>query len=117
MATQTDFIVITKPTSKAGQLKSFTSLGAATNMATVKAILTISHRKNPKTAVAGFSEENRPIRPRAKIAAGNTTASAPYAADQAADALWVTAQVANATTPPATACQHTTCQGDTCGFC
>ena len=35
-----------------------TSLGAATNMAIVKAILTISHSMNPTAAVPAFSEAN-----------------------------------------------------------
>jgi D-alanine transaminase len=48
-ATQYTFIVSTSPTSNAGQLSATTSLGAANNIATVKAILTISHRKNPNT--------------------------------------------------------------------
>ena len=50
MATQYTFIVTTKPASNASQLKFATSLGAATSIATVKAILTNSHTKNPTSA-------------------------------------------------------------------
>ena len=77
MATQYTFIVTTRPTNMAGQLRSATSLGAANNIATVKAILTISQTKNPTSAafpcVADFCRES----PRANNAAGITTASAP----------------------------------------
>src|SRR6476619_1125122 len=76
-ATQAAFIVTTKPISIAGQLSATTSLGAAISIATVKAILTISHKKNPNTAVPGFRDENRPVSPRANTADGTTTASAP----------------------------------------
>lgn len=77
MATQYTFIVTTKPTSNAGQLSGTTHLGAATNMATDKAILAISHKKNPNTAVPGLIEEKRPVKPRANRAAGKITARAP----------------------------------------
>src|SRR6187402_2167636 len=76
-ATQAAFIVTTKPTSIAGQLSAVISLGAAISIATDKAILTISQRKNPNTAVPGFREENLPVNPRANTAAGMTTAIAP----------------------------------------
>ena len=101
-ATQHAFIVTTKPTSIAGQLSAVISLGAAISIATVKAILTISHKKNPNTAVPGFRDANRPVSPRANTAAGITTASAPYPADHPRFCLPVRPQATNATSSPAT---------------
>lgn len=60
-----------------GQLSIETSLGAANSIASVKATLTISHKKNPATAVPGFIDQTLPVKPRAKSAAGITTASDP----------------------------------------
>lgn len=77
MAIQYTFIVTTKPATMASQLKSKTTLGAATNMATVKQTLTISHKKNPATAVPGFIDHTLLVKPRAKSAAGITTANDP----------------------------------------
>ena len=76
-ATQYTFIVSTRPTSKAGQLNATTKFGAAINIATVKASLTISHKKNPNIAVAAFRDAKRPVRPRANKAAGKHPANAP----------------------------------------
>jgi len=50
MATQYTFIVTTKPASSANQFNCTINLGAATNMATVKAIFTISQTKKPANA-------------------------------------------------------------------
>ena len=76
-ATQYTFIVTTRPTRIAGQLRPHTSLGAATNIASVKPILTISHTKNPATAAPGLASATRLSKPRAKSAAGRTTANPP----------------------------------------
>src|SRR5665647_306254 len=76
-ATQYTFIVSTRPTSNAGQLSAATHLGAAISSAIDEAILTISHAMNPTVAVAAFKDEKRPVRPRAKMAAGITTTNAP----------------------------------------
>lgn len=116
-ATQYTFIVSTRPTSNAGQLSSGTSLGAAAIRAIDEAILTISHNMNPTAAVPAFREEKRPVSPRAKMAAGITTASAPYPADHPTFCLPVSAQDASATTNPTTSCPATTHQGETGGFC
>ena len=77
MAAQYTFIVTTKPASKASQFNSATNLGAANNIATVKAILTISHTKNPTSAAFPCAADFCLERPRANSAAGMTTASAP----------------------------------------
>ena len=73
-ATQYTFMASTRPTSIAGQLSSATSIGAAPIRAIVEAILTISHTMNPAAAVPAFRDEKRPVSPRAKMAAGITTA-------------------------------------------
>lgn len=70
-------MVNTRPANKAGQLKSVTNLGAATNMAIVRPILTNSQTKKPITAVPGLIEDKRPVKPRAKTKPGTTTAAAP----------------------------------------
>ena len=77
MAAQYTFIVTTKPANKASQLNSCTSLGAANSIATVKAILTISHTKKPVSAAFPCLVERCRDSPRANNAAGITTASAP----------------------------------------
>lgn len=64
-------------TSIADQLNPSTILGAAINIATVKAILTISHTKTPAIPVAALIEVNRLVNPRANAAPGITTANAP----------------------------------------
>jgi len=69
--------VSTKPASNPGQLSPATHLGAATRMATVKAILTNSHTMKAAAAPSALREEKRHVRPRAKMAAGITTAIAP----------------------------------------
>ena len=46
-------------------------------MAIVRPIFTISHNKNPKTAVPEFKVVALLVRPRANNAAGITTAKAP----------------------------------------
>src|SRR4030095_529028 len=114
-ANQYTFIVSTRPTSNAGQLRSATSFGAAPIRAIDVAILTISHNMNPTAAVPAFKEAKRPVSPRAKMAAGITTASAPYPADHPTLCFPVRPQAANATTSPITACPATTHQGETRG--
>ena len=74
---QTAFIVITRPTSSAGQLKFSTNRGAATSIATVKPILTASHKKKPIIAAPAFTDDSLLVKPRANIAAGIITAKAP----------------------------------------
>lgn len=76
-ANQTTFIVTTRPTNMAGQLKSVTMWGAANSIATVRPTLAISHTKNPITAEPGFAELSRLDRPLAKTAEGRQTAMAP----------------------------------------
>ena len=76
-ANQYTFIVTTKPTNMAGQLKSVTTRGAANSIATVRPILAISHTKNPITAEPGFAELTRLVSPLAKTAEGRQTAKAP----------------------------------------
>ena len=117
-ATQYTFIARTRPTSNAGQLSPATSLGATISMASVKAILTISHSRKPTAAVPALSDENFPVSPRANTAAGTSTASAPYS-DGPSDVLLSGQQPrpASAATQPTAACPATTHQGDTGGFC
>jgi hypothetical protein len=99
---QTTFIVTTSPTNMAGQLKSGTSLGAAYNIANTKPIFTISHKKNPVTAVAGLIVDTLLNKPRANNAPGMTTAIAPYMTDQPTAALPDTHHATKAVkTPPA----------------
>ena len=74
---QTAFIVITKLTSKAGQLKSATTLGAANSIATVKAIFTASQKKNPSIAAPALTDVKRLVKPLANTAAGTSTTNAP----------------------------------------
>lgn len=74
---QIAFIVITRPTSKAGQLKSVTTLGAANSIATVRAILTASQKKKANMAAPAFTDDNLLVRPRANTAPGIITANAP----------------------------------------
>jgi hypothetical protein len=76
-ANQYTFIVTTRPTNMAGQLKSVTMWEAANNIATVRPTLAISHTKNPITAEPGFAELTRLVRPLAKTAEGKQTAMAP----------------------------------------
>lgn len=75
MATQYTFIATTKPANKANQLRSGTSLGAASSIATVNTTLTSSHTKNPASA-APATPACRDS-PRTIKAAGTTTANAP----------------------------------------
>ena len=67
----------TMPAINASQLNPPTTLGAATNMAIVRTILTISRQKNPSMAMPAFDLFLWRITPRANKAAGITTASAP----------------------------------------
>src|SRR5438105_10043222 len=76
-ASQYTLNVSTRPTSSAGQLSASTHLGAATRMATVKAILTNSHTMNAAAAPLALRDDKRHVSPRAKMAAGITTAIAP----------------------------------------
>ncbi len=69
----------------AGQFKFATSRGAANNIANVNPIFTISHKKNPVTAAAGFIMLTLLSNPLANKAPGKTTAAAPYKADKAMD--------------------------------
>lgn len=101
-------------TSSAGQLRSDTTLGAATSMATAAATFTISQNMNPNTAVPGL-ELVRLVIPRANRALGRTMAAAPYSADQAVPLRLVTTHARRAHTTPATACAATTHQGDVSG--
>lgn len=101
-------------TSSAGQLRSGTTLGAATSMATAAATFTISQNMNPNTAVPGL-ELVRLVIPRANRALGRTMAAAPYSADQAVPLRLVMAHARVAHTTPATACAATTRQGDVSG--
>ena len=114
-ANQYIFKVTTRPANKANQLKFSISRGAAAIIAMLTANLTDSHTKKPKPAVAAFSDENWLIRPRANNAAGMMTANAPYAADQATEALPETPQATKATTNPTTHCNPITHQGDNAG--
>jgi hypothetical protein len=113
--TQTAFIVITKPTNKAGQLKFSTIFGAANSIATVNPIFTASHRKKLIMAAPAFTDDSLLVNPRANIAAGIITAKAPYAADQPILALPMTPQAINATNNPTIACTTKTRHGDTDG--
>ena len=56
MNTQTTFIVTTKPATRASQLKEAINFGAANNIATVKAILIASQKKNPAIAAPGLAD-------------------------------------------------------------
>ena len=114
---QTAFIVITKPISNAGQLKFSTTLGAATNMATVNAIFTASQKKNPNIAAPALTEVNLLVNPRANTALGTITDRAPNAADEPALDFPVTNQVITATTAPTKPCTAKTRQGEIGGFC
>lgn len=108
-------MVTTRPANKAGQLKSATSLGAANNMASVRPILTNSHTKKPVTAVAAFSEDKRPVKPRANTKAGKTTEAAPYNAETAQAQRPLTPPISPASASPAKACQSNTRQTETAG--
>jgi len=100
----------------AGQLKFSTSRGAANNIATVRPILTISHKKNPATAAPGFIEDTLLVIPRAITAPGTTTASAPYKADQPTLNFPVKPQAAPATRTPTNNCHANIRQGETEGL-
>jgi len=101
-ATQYTFNASTRPTSRAGQLSATTSLGAANNIAIVKANLTICHTRKPMAAVIGFTDARRPLKPRANKAAGRATANAPYARDQATEGEPDRSQASKAATAPTT---------------
>src|SRR5690606_25466707 len=116
-ASQYTFIARIKPTSNASQLSPATSLDADASMASVRAILTISHTRNPTAAVPALSDANLPVSPRANTAAGITTDRAPYATDHPTFCFPVSTQATSAATTPTPACPATTHQGDSAGFC
>lgn len=92
-------------TSSAGQLKPGTTLGAANSMATAAPIFASSQNmnRNAATVAAPWVFPRSLVMPRANSTLGNTTAAAPYSADQAASLRCVTAQTAALHTSPATA--------------
>ena len=103
----------TKDTSKAGQLKGCTSIGAAASNTTDIAILINSHNMKLTALAPGDTLESLLVMPRAIKTAGTTTTADPYKADAPTDTLCVMAPKSNATTPPTAACAATTRQGDT----
>ena len=58
-ANQYIFKVTTRPANKANQLKFSITRGAAASIAMLTAILTASHKKKPKLAVAALIDEHR----------------------------------------------------------
>lgn len=109
MANQCTFIVNTKPTIKAGQLKFLTIQGAVNSIASVKAILTASHTKSAVTPENTLFNVDFRVIPRANKALGNTTANAPIATDNPLDAA---SSATAAMTKPHSAWVATTCHAD-----
>ena len=115
-ANQYTFIVTTRPSNKAGQLKPSTNLGASNKTNTVIATLTPSQTKNPVAAAMGLAVVSREVNPRANKAAGTKTAADPYKTDAATIQRPLHQPASAAKTMPTPDCQNTTCQTDTTGF-
>ena len=77
----------TSATSKAGQLKCGTNLGAPISSATETAIFTISHDMKLTADTPGDMLVSRLVMPRAIKAPGTTTVAAPYSTDHATSCL------------------------------
>ena len=86
------------PISKANQLNSGTTRGAAANMATVNKIFTSSQPKRPTIALP--TDARFRATPRENTTAGNTTDNAPYATDRVLPVLVVTSQAINVAINP-----------------
>ena len=93
----------TRVTSKAGQLRPGTTLGASISMATETAILPNSHNMTLTAETAGAKLEIRLVMPRAIKAPGTTTVAAPYSADHARPAEPNTNSTKTAITDPTAA--------------
>ena len=112
MASQYTFIVTTKPATKASQLKSEITLGAAKSSATVKTILTNSHTIRPIKAEPGWVRRICRLKARTNTTAGITTATEPQAEDAASLHSPVNSPVKSASKAPTPTCKSSTRQGE-----